>query len=86
MPGPIEHIDAIACRTGRDVPSLEFHPQPFEEDEPLQTCCVLRDCLEHPDGTMQHGGGRFHVMSLDHATENAAHDEPGFPARWMENV
>lgn len=64
MPGPIEHIDAIACRRGHDVPSLGFHPQPSEENEPLQAC----------------------YMPLDHAVENAAHDESGFPARSMENV
>ena len=86
MPGSIEHIDAIACRTGRDVPFLEFYPLTFEENELPQTCCVRHDFLEHPDGTMQHGGGRSHVLPLDQAMENVAHDEPGFTGRWVENV
>lgn len=44
----------------------------------------LRDYLEHPDGTIRHTGVRFYAMSLDHAMENAAHDEPGFWERQAE--
>ena len=73
MPALIQHIDAIARKKGHDALYLEFHPQPFSE---------WRDYLEHPDGTMRHGGVRFHVMPLDYPMENAAHDEPGFRERW----
>jgi hypothetical protein len=136
MPRYIEHIDAIARKTGRGVLYLEFHPRPFKEwrnyqyeadatrtavlswfDEhevpwtecgpfanPNQMVPYLgqvyidipyddtvpdyrRVCsyLEHPDGSIRHAGVRFYVMSLDHAMENAAHDEPGFWERWAED-
>lgn len=54
-------------------------------DESLPAYRVLRDYLEHPDGTMRHEGVRFFVMPLDHAMRNAEHDEPGFWERWAEN-
>lgn len=53
-------------------------------DESLAEYRVLRDYLEHPDGTMRHAGVRFYAMPLDHAMSNAAHDEPGFWQRWAE--
>jgi hypothetical protein len=33
---------------------------------------------------MRHDGVRFYAMSLDHAMDNAEHDEPGFWERWAE--
>lgn len=45
----------------------------------------VRDYLEHPAGTVRREGVRFYAMSLDHAKENAAHDEPGFWENWAEN-
>jgi hypothetical protein len=54
-------------------------------DETLPEYRELRDYLEHPDGTIRHDGVRFYAMSLDHAMENAAHDEPGFWERWAED-
>jgi hypothetical protein len=53
-------------------------------DESLPEYCVLRDYLEHPDGTMRHAGVRFCVMPLDYAMRNAEHDEPGFWERWAD--
>lgn len=47
MPAKIEHIDAIARKTGRDALYLEFHPQPFaqwrvyqHEDDPVRTALL----------------------------------------------
>lgn len=54
-------------------------------DESLPEYRVLRDYLEHPDGTMRHDGVRFYAMPLDHAMRNAEHDEPGFWERWAED-
>lgn len=54
-------------------------------DETLAGYQVLRDYLEHPDGTMRHEGVRFFAMSLDYAMRNAEHDEPGFWERWAED-
>jgi hypothetical protein len=53
-------------------------------DESLHEYRVVRDYLEHPDGTMRHEGVRFCVMPLDYAMRNAEHDEPGFWERWAE--
>lgn len=46
---------------------------------------ALRDYLEHPDGTKRHAGVRFYAMPIEHAMENAAHDEPGFRERRVED-
>jgi hypothetical protein len=54
-------------------------------DESLPTYRSLRDYLELADGSMRHAGVRFYAMSLDHANENAEHDEPGFWERVWEN-
>jgi hypothetical protein len=54
-------------------------------DETLSDYRVLRDYLEHPDGTMRHEGVRFFAMPLDYAMRNAEHDEPGFWERWAED-
>ena len=54
-------------------------------DESLPEYRALRDYLEHPDGTMRHDGVRFYAMPLDHAMQNAEHDEPGFWERWAED-
>lgn len=53
-------------------------------DESLPEYIRLRDYLEQPDGTMRHAGVRFYAMPLDHAMQNAEHDEPGFWERWAE--
>lgn len=53
-------------------------------DETLSDYRVLRDYLEHPDGSMRHEGVRFYALPLDLAMENAEHDEPGFWERWAE--
>lgn len=54
-------------------------------DESLPAYCALCDYLEHPDGTMRHAGVRFYAMPLDHAMQNAEHDEPGFWECWAED-
>lgn len=54
-------------------------------DDSLPEYRLLRDYLEHPDGTMCHAGVRFCVMPLDYAMRNAEHDEPGFWERWAED-
>lgn len=51
-------------------------------DEALAEYGKLRDYLELPDGTMRQPGVRFCVQPLDHAQQNAEHDEPGFWERW----
>lgn len=53
-------------------------------DENLPEYLALRDYLEHPDGSIRHDGVRFYALPLDHAMENAAHDEPGFWERLAE--
>ena len=53
-------------------------------DESLPAYCMLRDYLEYPDGTMRHPGVRFYALRLEHAMQNAAHDEPGFWERQAE--
>lgn len=53
-------------------------------DESLPEYRVVRDFLEHPDGSMRHEGVRFYAMSLQHAMKNAEHDEPGYWERWAE--
>lgn len=55
-------------------------------DDTLPHYCQLRDHLEHPDGSMRHPAIRFYVMPLDHAMENAAHDEPGYWERWAADL
>lgn len=56
---------------------------PYNESLPAYR--ALRGYREHPDGTMRYAGVRFYVMSLDHATQNAEYDEPGFCERWAED-
>lgn len=51
-------------------------------DDTLPAYQTLRDHLEYPDGAMRHDTVRFHVMPLDFAMRNAAHDEPGYWERW----
>ncbi|MEX3929938.1 hypothetical protein AB4Y36_39085 [Paraburkholderia sp. BR10936] len=41
--------------------------------------------LEYPDGSMRFEDVRFYVVSLQFATKNAHHDEPGFWDRWADN-
>jgi len=53
-------------------------------DDSLAEYRALRDYLEHPDGSMRHDGVRFYAMSLEHAMQNAEHDEPGFWERWAQ--
>lgn len=53
-------------------------------DESLSDYRALRDYLEYPDGSMRHEVVRFYAMPLDHAMQNAEHDEPGYWERWAE--
>jgi hypothetical protein len=53
-------------------------------DEALAEYRMLRDFLEHPDGTMRQRGVRFYAMPLEFAMRNAEHDEPGYWERWAE--
>lgn len=55
---------------------------PFDDAVPAYR--LLRDTLEHPDGSMKHAWVRFMVMPLDYAMRNAAHDAPHFWERWAE--
>ncbi|NYE60727.1 hypothetical protein FHW58_001879 [Duganella sp. 1224] len=52
-------------------------------DESLAAYRLVRDYLEHPDGSMRHPTVRFCVMPLDYALRNAEHDTPGFWERAM---
>ena len=51
-------------------------------DDALPAYQILRDFLEHADGTGRHAGVRFMVISLATAARNAMHDEPGY----LENI
>lgn len=55
---------------------------PFDDKLPLY--CLLRDALEHPDGSMKLSSVRFMALTLDVAMENAEHDAPGFWDRWAD--
>lgn len=59
--------------------ALDIH---YDDADPRYR--VLRDHLEHADGSMRIDGVRFCVMPLSHAMMNAEHDEPGFWERWAE--
>lgn len=47
-------------------------------DDALPQYQLLRDYLEHPDGSMRDEGVRFCVLGLEAANRNASHDAPGF--------
>lgn len=51
-------------------------------DEAVPAYQVLRDHLEHPDGSMRQPGIRFYLLTLDLALTNAEHDDPAFWTRW----
>ncbi|MDL2358145.1 MAG: hypothetical protein QFF03_23080 [Pseudomonadota bacterium] len=55
---------------------------PFDETLPLY--CLLRDALEHPDGSMKLASVRFMLLTLARAMENADHDAPGFWDQWAD--
>lgn len=55
---------------------------PFDEEDPVYQ--LVRDYLEKPDGTMRDERVRFMYLPLEHAMENAHHDEPGFWEKWAE--
>lgn len=55
---------------------------PFDENEPQYR--LIRDYLENPDGTMRDEQVGFCYLPLEHAMENAHHDEPGFWEKWAE--
>jgi hypothetical protein len=81
MPSRIEHIDAIAPNKGCAMPYPEWHPRPFGEsrnyrydDDAPPGYQVVRDYLEHPDGTMRRAGLRFHAMPLEHVCKRWAED------------
>ncbi len=56
---------------------------PYDEGE--QQYQVVRDYLEHPDGTMRDERVRFYYLPLEIAMKNAHHDEPGFWEKWAES-
>lgn len=75
--GPIANICRIESYRGQ-----VYLDVPFDETLPLY--CLLRDALEHPDGSMKLASVRFMVLTLDRAMENADHDVPGFWDRWAD--
>lgn len=54
-------------------------------DKSLPAFQALTAFLELPDGSMRFPEATLFYCPLDKAMENAAHDEPGFWARWAEN-
>jgi hypothetical protein len=54
-------------------------------DKSLPAFQVLTAFLELPDGSMRFPEATLFYCPLDKALENAAHDAPGFWARWAEN-
>ena len=77
-----------ACGPFADIGRMESYrgqvyvDVPFEETLPLY--CLLRDALEHPDGSMKLATVRFMVVTLDLAMINAEHDTPGFWDNWAD--
>ena len=55
---------------------------PFDDDD--QAYQLVRDYLEHPDGSMRTESVVFWCLTLERAMKNAHHDEPGFWERWAE--
>ena len=54
-------------------------------DKSLPAFQALTAFLVLPDGSMRFPEAALFYCPLDKAMENAAHDEPGFWARWAEN-
>lgn len=54
-------------------------------DSTLPQYAELAAYLENPDGTMRLPGAVLAYLPLEHALQNAEHDEPGFWARWAED-
>lgn len=46
---------------------------------------MVRQHLEHDDGTPRNPKVRFWFCALEDALKNAHHDEPGFWEKWAEN-
>lgn len=55
---------------------------PFNEGLPVFQ--AVQAFLELPDGAMRYPEASFYCCPLAQAMKNAAHDEPGFWARWAE--
>ena len=53
-------------------------------DTVLPAFQALQAFLECPDGRMRFSDANLMCCSLEHAMQNAAHDEPGFWERWAE--
>jgi hypothetical protein len=69
--GPIGSTTRMESWRGQVCLDLGF-------DEALPDYRLLRDMLEHPDGTMKHASVRFRVAPLVYAMRNAEHDTPGY--------
>lgn len=54
-------------------------------DESLPQYQLVREFLEHPDGTMRYPEATFIYVPLEVAMKNAHHDEPGYWEDWAEN-
>jgi hypothetical protein len=56
---------------------------PFDEkDEQYQ---LVRNHLEHDDGTMRYENVTFWVLPLENAMKNSHHDAPGFWEQWAKD-
>lgn len=73
--GPIASINGIAPYRGQVYLDVRY-------DETVPAYRLLRETLEHPDGTMKYAWVRFMVVPLEYAMHNAAHDVPGFWEDW----
>lgn len=56
---------------------------PFDEND--LDYMLIRDYLEHPDGSMRFPTVTFWYLPLEKAMENAHHDEPGFWEKWAKD-
>lgn len=75
--GPLADVSRIESYRGQVCLDVPF-------DDTLPLYCLLRDALEHPDGSMKFATIRFMVLKLEVALRNAAHDAPGFWEGWAD--
>ena len=76
--GHFADVNLMMAYRGRLYIDLPF-------DKSLPAFQALTAFLVLPDGSMRFPEAALFYCPLDKAMENAAHDEPGFWARWAEN-
>lgn len=81
-------IDWKPCGHFADVGAMRPHAGQIYIDLPYDNALpafqALQTFLEFPDGRMRFADATLTCCPLEHAMQNAAHDEPGFWERWAE--